>query len=417
MFESFEDLTDMGEGLLDKTPLSNMFYNGGNARRKGNEGAEAGLEYWKGLQAPEYQDVDMQGPEKASDVKYDPITGNAYAGISVDPSYIAAQRAQLDALSDLARNGGMNAQDAANLNAIQTNANQQAKANRDAVLQQAAMRGQGNIGGNALVSQMIANQGAANQMNQGGLDVAGQAQARALQAMMGAGQLGGQMQNQAWNQQAQAAQAQNAINQFNASNALNTAVYNNKQQQDVNNARATAHNQGQYVNKVQNPSQRFANQAQIGQGISGSGANQGGYYNNQQQMLLPMQAQNWSNATKLMSQGFGGNTAAGGQGGQTMAGPDMSQMMGGAGMMAMMASHGGKIPGHASVHGDSLANDSVQVMTSPGEVVVPRSLVSHGTGDQIAHFVKHAPLATTPDHEREAMLAALKHLRSHGGMK
>jgi len=40
---------------------------------------------------------------------------------------------------------------------------------------------------------------------------------------------------------------------------------------------------------------------------------------------------------------------------------------------AMPHAHGGKIPGVASVPGDSLKNDTVPAMLSPGEIVVPRS--------------------------------------------
>jgi hypothetical protein len=43
-----------------------------------------------------------------------------------------------------------------------------------------------------------------------------------------------------------------------------------------------------------------------------------------------------------------------------------------AGLGAMMAS-GGKVPGKASVEGDSYSNDTVPAILSPGEIVIPRS--------------------------------------------
>ena len=44
--------------------------------------------------------------------------------------------------------------------------------------------------------------------------------------------------------------------------------------------------------------------------------------------------------------------------------------------LAMMAARGGAIPGKASVSGDSPKNDTVPTMLSPGEVVLPRSVVN-----------------------------------------
>ena len=81
------------------------------------------------------------------------------------------------------------------------------------------------------MAQLMANQNAANQNNQSGLEVAGMAQNRALQAGQAAGQLGSQMEGQQYAQQAQRAAAQDAIAQFNARNALQNAQYktnNNK---------------------------------------------------------------------------------------------------------------------------------------------------------------------------------------------
>lgn len=48
---------------------------------------------------------------------------------------------------------------------------------------------------------------------------------------------------------------------------------------------------------------------------------------------------------------------------------------------------GGKVPGHAPAPGDSSQNDVVPAMLSPGEMVVPRSVVSQGP-EAIAHFAR-----------------------------
>lgn len=54
--------------------------------------------------------------------------------------------------------------------------------------------------------------------------------------------------------------------------------------------------------------------------------------------------------------------------------------------MMMTASEGAVVPGQAQVKGDSLANDKVPTMLSPGEIVVPRS-VSQRSPEDIAKFV------------------------------
>jgi hypothetical protein len=50
---------------------------------------------------------------------------------------------------------------------------------------------------------------------------------------------------------------------------------------------------------------------------------------------------------------------------------------------------GGHVPGQAEVEGDSLANDKVPAMLSPGEVVVPRTVIGHGPV-AAAYFVSKA---------------------------
>lgn len=51
--------------------------------------------------------------------------------------------------------------------------------------------------------------------------------------------------------------------------------------------------------------------------------------------------------------------------------------------------NGGNVPGKAKVPGDNLQNDTVPAILSPGEIVVPRSVVEEGPV-AAAHFVKEA---------------------------
>lgn len=60
---------------------------------------------------------------------------------------------------------------------------------------------------------------------------------------------------------------------------------------------------------------------------------------------------------------------------------------GGVAAAGMGAAHGAKIPGKAKVAGDSPENDTVPIMASPGEVVLPRSVADDP--EKAAEFVAH----------------------------
>lgn len=78
----------------------------------------------------------------------------------------------------------------------------------------------------------------------------------------------------------------------------------------------------------------------------------------------------------------GGGGGGGGGGGS-------SSMMSMLPMLAMAASRGGPVPGKAQVHGDSLKNDKVKAMLSPGEIVIPRSITQGPNAvDKSAQFVQ-----------------------------
>lgn len=62
---------------------------------------------------------------------------------------------------------------------------------------------------------------------------------------------------------------------------------------------------------------------------------------------------------------------------------------GGAALGTMFASHGGAVPGQPKVFGDSQANDIVPAKLSPGEIVIPRSVLeSENPALAAAHFVQ-----------------------------
>lgn len=53
-------------------------------------------------------------------------------------------------------------------------------------------------------------------------------------------------------------------------------------------------------------------------------------------------------------------------------------------MMASLMERGGHVPGHPQVPGDSLQNDKVHALLSPGEIVIPRSITTHPDAPNLA---------------------------------
>ena len=366
-------------------------YDSSGATAAGNAGAGAGLAAYQGMSPTQFSQMNMQGPQQAQAAQFNPVSQNAYSSIQTNPQLTQAQMAQLGALQQLQQQGGMTAQSQANLNQVQQQANQNAQSQNAAIMQNAAMRGTQNSG-NSLLAQLVAQQGATNQQNANNMQIAGQAQNTALQAGQGAANLAGQMQNTSYQQQAQQAAAQNSINQFNAQGGLGASEFNSQQQQGVLNAQAQAANQNQMYNNYLMPNTDFQQNAQIAQGLGQTGMGVGNYYNQQNQLNK-----------QLMGGILGGATQIG------------TASMGSGGGEAADAAWGGKIPGQASVPGNSFANDTVPTMTSPGEVVVPRSLTNKNPL-AIGNFVKNAAPTTSPDKNKEAMLSALKHIRQKGGV-
>ena len=64
-------------------------------------------------------------------------------------------------------------------------------------------------------------------------------------------------------------------------------------------------------------------------------------------------------------------------------------------------SRGGRVPGRAPVHGDSPRNDRIAIMASPGEVVLPRSIMEHPNAPDAAAAFVEALLRARP--RRHAM--------------
>lgn len=212
--------------------------------------------------------------------------------IQIDPNVKNAQMNALQGLTDIYSQGGMSAIDRARLAEIQSAQQSVDRGQREAILQSQAMRGMG-ASGNTLAALLQGQQGSANAANMQALDVNAQAQQRALEAMMNAGQFGTQLNTQQFGQQAQQAQAQDAISRFNMENqnaarernlgvrqgliATNTGARNAARQgnTDLRNQamgqNVDLRNQANYYNRVTRPTTVFGmqsgNNQLIGQGL------------------------------------------------------------------------------------------------------------------------------------------------------
>lgn len=195
---------------------------------------------------------------------------SAMENISVDPAMKQAQMNALLKLQQIGDEGGMTATDRARLSRIQSEGDANLRGQQGAIMQNLATRGMSG-GGSELVARQLASQENANRQAQQGLDVASQAEQRALQAIMQSGQLGGQIGQQGFQNAAQIAQAKDAINKFNAANTQDVASrnvsgrnqaqqINAQSQQNIANQNTGLANEAQRYNTQTLPQQQYQNQ-------------------------------------------------------------------------------------------------------------------------------------------------------------
>ncbi len=241
--------------------MGSLFGDGGAAETASNAAYNLGRVE---LPDPELMKVQLenlvsQGQLSPEQAQAQLAQNTAMQDISTDPRLKQAQMQALQGLQDTANNDGLSAVDRAQLEKVKSETGQQDRGQRDAILQNAHSRGVGGSG-LELMAQLQSQQGSAQKASQMGFDVAAQAQQNKLAALQQAGQLGGQIRGQDFDQQAQTAQAQDAINKFNAANKqqvnlANTSATNQANatnlanKQDVANQNVGLHNQEQTANK------------------------------------------------------------------------------------------------------------------------------------------------------------------------
>lgn len=302
----------------------------GQYNNLGNGPGAAALQYTASTMTPAQMQAAQQG-------------ANALAGATGDAGAQSAENSALQQDQAESKNGMTAADQTAENQALQ--ASQRAtNGTLGAIAQHAAETGQAG-GGGGLAQALMAAQTGADSNSDAGSNAATGAQSRMLSANSAAGNLAGNINAQKLGAQQAIGSAQNAINASNT-NATNQAGALNMQGQNS----AAANNQAAYNSANQwnanANNQAFQDQESID--AAKAGANQ---------------SANSAGLGMLGSIAAGAGAAAKAEGGE---------------IESKDFRDGGAIPGKAKVEGDSYANDTVPIVASPGEIMVPRSAVAGG---------------------------------------
>lgn len=220
----------------------------------------------KELVTPDYRRMQLTPEEMQLAGIYTPemeealrLRDSRLGDIQEDPRLREAQLGALQKLMNISNSGGMDAIDKSKLAQVQSQINQQEHGNREALKQNMQQRGMAGSGFE-LASQLANQQASADRASNEGLNIAAQAQARALEALMNSQSVASGMRNQDFSIQSQKAQSQDAIDKFNTMNSQdvmsrNTQSRNQAQatnmqnKQDVMNQNVNLRNQAQANNK------------------------------------------------------------------------------------------------------------------------------------------------------------------------
>jgi hypothetical protein len=300
---------------------------------------------------------------------------SALEGLEADPRFSAAELKSLEMLEQMS-DEGLTATDRADLAKIQGGANRNLRGQMGAIKQNMQSRG---ISGSGLdlMSQQNAAQAAAERQAYSDLEVAAQGQSRRERATMDLGALGSQLSQQDYNREAQKAMAQDAINRFNTQNTNRANEVDRTTQQGIANKNVGLTNQ-------QATDAYKARMAALGTTFDARSGNRQLDYDRKVDQYnrdaLAAQQSNEAGAGQMGAiTGIAGGVlggiygSAGGPAG-TIAGAQAGSQAGSALGKAFYA-HGGKIPGETNGV-DSYADDTVEIMVQPGEIVIPETVAT-----------------------------------------
>lgn len=215
-------------------------------------------------------------PPDLAELQAEQLGPSAYEGIQTDPRARDAQYEALAQLQQLARSGGLNLQDRANLARANAEGARQASAARSGIA--ADMQARGQYGGGQQLAMQLANQqAAANRGAQTGLETAAMAQRRGLDSILEGGRLGGQLRGQEYDEKSRAAQARDMVSRYNADSRAGAARYNamlpqqqfaNKLQVTDAKARARGQRAGQHQQAADDTRALYAG---VGAGVQRAG--------------------------------------------------------------------------------------------------------------------------------------------------
>lgn len=231
---------------------------GAAERKRQDELMEQTLAEMSGISVPELRQIQLENPQWLEDLQAEQLDPSAMQNINTDSRLRSQQMASIAALEDIQKGGGLNAADRANLAQIQNDAATSDRGRRESIQQNMQQRGMGGSGLD-LLAQLQSSQGATDRQAQQGLNVAGMAQNRALDAIMQSGNLAGSIRGQDFSEQAKKADAADAIARFNAQNRQQVNQFNVGGRQDMSNQQTTMRNQNQMLgNEI--AQQNFNNQ-------------------------------------------------------------------------------------------------------------------------------------------------------------
>lgn len=353
---------------------------GGLLNKKKDPGAAAraqALRVLEGVNVPDVESMKVQieqlvqqGVLTPEDAQAMLVEHNAYDDISVDPELRGAQMSALRGLQDVYEGGGLTDIDRARIQQIRDQENTYARGQERAILEDSHRRG---ITGSGMevTSRLMAQQEAAGRAGRQDMDVAADAERRALEAMVQSGQMGGQIEDRAYGQQSQKAAAANAIEQFNATN-----------QTDINKFNVASHNDAAARNLAEKQRMSDTNTTMTNANrVRNADLLQQDYQNKMEKAkasasALTGTAQAADNRQAADMSFWGGLTSLGGQlAAASMDANKKKPMMAKGGRVPCYAEGGEveEVPGQAMVPGDSEINDTVDIKASPGELIVPRS--------------------------------------------
>jgi len=153
------------------------------------------------------------------------VEGSAAEGIPQDFGNREARNRALQAIVNEGLSGGNSLESRLALEESRRATSAQELQGRQAVMQQAQMRGLSG-GGPALAAQLQAQQAGADRHSMAGLSAAASARQRALQSLAQGGGMAAQAEGQDFDRAARVAESRDRIAQFNASQAQQANLYN-----------------------------------------------------------------------------------------------------------------------------------------------------------------------------------------------